>query len=462
MKKKSNKGISCVILAAGLGTRMKSSTPKVMLPIYDKPMLQYVIDAAKRLGAEMTVAVIGKKQSAISEAFGEEGITFAFQDRPLGTAHAMLSAAKRLDGLEGTVVVLNGDSPLIRPATLRKFVSLHRRNKNSLSVLSFNADDPGSYGRVIRDEKGSPVSIVEEKDASPEQKAVKEVNSGVYAIEKSSMPLVASIKLNRKKKEYYLTDVVELAVRAGARTGVYCIGEEEEFLGINNRRELSRAHLIMKRRLVIKFFEKGVSFLDGDSVLISPEARIGADTVIYPNVYIEGKTVIGKGCVVYPNVHISDSIIENNAVIKDSSVIEESRIGKGAQVGPFAHIRPGSKVGPSAKIGNFVELKKSEIGKGTKAMHLSYLGDSTIGKDVNIGAGTITCNYDGMRKHRTVIEDNVFVGSDSQLVAPVKIGKRSYIGAGSTITRNVPPDSLSLSRAQQKTAKGWSKKRGKR
>jgi bifunctional UDP-N-acetylglucosamine pyrophosphorylase/glucosamine-1-phosphate N-acetyltransferase len=463
MPGKASPGVSCVILAAGHGTRMKSSTPKVLHTLYGKPMLQYVVEAAGRLRPERIVVVAGENRSAISDSLGGgQGTIFATQREQKGTAHALGSAVSSLKGFNGTVIVMNGDTPLVRPATLRKFISLHRRQRNSVSLLSFIAENPDSYGRVVRDESGAPISVVEQKDASPKERAVKEVNSGVYAIETSALPFIKSIKLNVKKKEYYLTDIVALAVEEGKRTGVYCIGEEEEFLGVNTRQELSRARTVIQRRITKELFEKGVSFIDADSALIAPSVKIGTDTVVYPNVYLEGKTTIGKGCVIYPNVHITDSTIRDDAIIKDSSVIEKSFIGKGAQVGPFAHVRPGSRIGPSAKIGNFVELKKSTVGKGTKAMHLSYLGDSTIGNDANIGAGTITCNYDGAKKHMTVIGNNVFVGSDTQLVAPVKLGKGSYIGAGSTITKNVPPDSLSLSRSSQKTVKGWPSRKKKR
>jgi bifunctional UDP-N-acetylglucosamine pyrophosphorylase/glucosamine-1-phosphate N-acetyltransferase len=457
-------GLSCVILAAGLGTRMKSSLPKVLHAIYGRPMISYVVEAARGLRPLKTVVVAGRDHGLVADSLKEgRGITIAVQKEQKGTAHALQSAMDGLKGFrKGTVLVMNGDTPLIRSTTLRKFVALHRRHKNSVSLLSFIAGDPASYGRVIRDKDRNPLGIVEHGDANPRERAVKEVNSGVYAIETSTLPLLRSIKRNEKKKEYYLTDIVEIALRRGIRTGVHCLGEEEEFHGINTRQELSRAHDVMRMRTVRRLLDKGVSFIDADSVFIAPGVNVGADTIIYPNVCLEGGTTLGKGCTIYPNVRIIDSVVRDGATIKDSSVIEGSTIGRGVQLGPFAHIRPESRISAGAKIGNFVEVKKSTVGKGTKAMHLSYIGDARVGEDVNIGAGTITCNYDGVNKHRTVIGGNVFVGSDTQLVAPVTIGRGSYIGAGSTITKDVPPKALSLSRSKQRTIMGWAERKKKK
>jgi len=290
------------------------------------------------------------------------------------------------------------------------------------------------------------------------QKTIREVNSGVYAIESGAMPLVKEIKLNRSKGEYYLTDIVGIARDKGVRLDAFCTGFEDEFMGVNTIEELENAGRIMKKRIINKLSDGGVYFIEKNSVFISSDAVIGAETTVYPNVHIEGKTSIGKGCTIYPNVRILDSIIEDGAVIKDSTLIEEAIVKRNASVGPFAHIRPGSVICERAKIGNFVEVKKSVIGPGTKASHLSYLGDARIGKDVNIGAGTITCNYDGHEKHITTIEDGVFVGSDTQFVAPVKIGKGAFVGAGSTITADVPSHALALSRVKQRNIEGWALK----
>jgi bifunctional UDP-N-acetylglucosamine pyrophosphorylase/glucosamine-1-phosphate N-acetyltransferase len=299
------------------------------------------------------------------------------------------------------------------------------------------------------------VRIVEDKDATPEQKNIREVNSGVYAIKPAVMNLLSKIKINKKKGEYYLTDILEIAAKEGLNTGVYCLPAETELLGVNTRQELSKAEKIHLGRTIKELTEKGVVFVNSDSVYIHTSVKVGRETLIYQNVFLEGNTRVGSGCTIYPNVRLKDSTIGNRAVIKDSSVIEESTVSQNAQVGPFAHLRPGSFIGPRAMIGNFVEIKKSTIGENTKASHLSYIGDATLGKNVNIGAGTITCNYDGVSKHKTEIGDMVFVGSDTQFVAPVKIGRGAYIGAGSTITKDVPPMSLAISRTQQRNIEGW-------
>ncbi len=439
---------------------MKSDAPKVLHPLYGRPMLRHVLDAAMGTGPEKTVVVInGRDAGKVREALKSDHVLFAVQGKPMGTADALSCGMKALGGFPGTALVLNGDMPLVTAKTLRRFLGLHRRRRNALSIASFIADDPGPYGRILRDERGKAIRIVEAGDASEDERAVKEVNSGLYAIERPALALLKKIRPNRKKKEYYLTDIFGLALGRGLKAEVHPAGDEGEFLGVNTRQELMQAHEALRKRHISLCLEKGVNFIDAGSVFIHPTASIGRETLIYPEVYLEGKTKIGKNCVIYPNVRVVDSSIGDRAVIKDSTLIEGSVIGRGAEVGPFAHIRPGSAVGPGAKIGNFVEVKKSSIGPLTKAMHLSYIGDATVGRGVNIGAGAITCNYDGKRKQRTVIESNVFVGSDSQLIAPVRIGRGSYIGAGSTITGDVPAGSLALSRVRQKTLKGWAKHR---
>jgi bifunctional UDP-N-acetylglucosamine pyrophosphorylase/glucosamine-1-phosphate N-acetyltransferase len=450
---------ACVILAAGLGKRMGSKVPKVLHKVCGIPMLQSVIDTARKLKTDKIVVVTGKNGDLIQKTLTSPDISFVRQAEPKGTGHALMCAAQALKDFRGVLIVLNGDTPLISAVTIKKFLRMHLKNKNSLSVLSFLAENPEAYGRVVRDPSGLVMSIVEDKDADAVQKEIKEVNSGVYAINHDLLPLLGNIKINRKKGEYYLTDIVELSARKGLRTSALCIGLEQEFMGVNTRQELCRASRTMGDAIIGKWIEKGVNILDPASVFIHPHAVIGAETTLYPGVYIEGHTRIGKGVTIYPNVRISNSRIEARTVIKDSTVIEESLVKSGAAVGPFAHLRPGSEVGVEARVGNFVELKKAVLGKGSKASHLSYLGDARVGRDVNIGAGTITCNYDGRRKSVTVIDDGVFVGSDSQLVAPVTIGRGAYIGAGSTITKDVPPLALAVSRADQKNIKDWAKKR---
>jgi bifunctional UDP-N-acetylglucosamine pyrophosphorylase/glucosamine-1-phosphate N-acetyltransferase len=371
-------------------------------------------------------------------------------------------AIPSLRGFKGTVIVVNGDTPLIQPTNLKKFLSLHKKNKNNISILSFISQEPRSYGRIIRNQKGEVISIVEDQDATTIQKKVHEVNSGVYAIESQALSLLKNIQLNKLKKEYYLTDIVHIAKKKDLAVGAFCFASEDEFTGVNTMKEFEKAKHLLKRRIIQKFQNQGVNFLDTESVFISSTVYISKNTVIYPNVHLEGDTYIGKGCTIYPNVRILDSIIEDGVIIKDSTLIEGSVVRKKALIGPFAHIRPLSVIGSETKIGNFVEVKKTVIGTGTKACHLTYLGDAKVGKDVNIGAGTITCNYDGYKKNITIIKDKVFIGSNTQLIAPVTIGKAAYIGAGSTITQDVPSQALAISRLKQRNIEGWVQARQKR
>lgn len=451
--------IAVVILAAGRGERMNSSIPKVLHKIEDRPMLQHVIDSAHRLGPTKIVVVVGEHYTEIKKSIKAKYVSFAIQSEPKGTADALSRARNFLRGFNGNILVLNGDVPLITPGTLRKFFSLHLKQKNDISIISFVAGNPSAYGRIARDSAGGLLAIVEEKDATQEQKKINEVNSGIYLIRSKMLSLLKNITLNKLKGEYYLTDIIGLAKQRNFAVEAYCIGSEDEMMGVNTVQELLRARQAFRARIMSGWIQKGVVLISPDTTFISEDAMIGKDTIIYPNVYLEGKTRIGKGCVIHPNVRIINSEIRDAAVIKDSTVIENSLVRSQAVVGPFAHLRPGCDIGTKAKIGNFVEVKKSVIGNGAKASHLSYLGDATIGKGVNIGAGTITCNYNGREKHKTTIEDNVFVGSDTQFIAPVTVGKGAYIGAGSTITKNVPPLSLAVSRAEQKNIEGWAKKR---
>jgi bifunctional UDP-N-acetylglucosamine pyrophosphorylase / glucosamine-1-phosphate N-acetyltransferase len=449
-----------VVLAAGMGTRMKSPLPKVLHDIWGAPMLQYVIDALFALKPQKTVIVVGKHSREIGRAVTcPPTVVFAQQKKAKGTGDALLTAAPALKQFNGTVLVVNGDTPLITEATLKKFLSLHQKMKNSVSLLSFDAKDPDSYGRIVRDEKERLVSVVENRDATASQRMIREVNSGVYALEPGALTLLKEIKLNALKGEYYLTDIFGIAKAKGLKAAAFLIGLEDEFIGVNTREELEKAREFMKGRIVKKWADRGVDFIDRNSLSISYQTAIGAETVIYPNVHLEGRTKIGKKCTIYPNVRIRDSVIEDSAVVKDATLIEDSTIKRHASVGPFAHVRPGSIIGERAKIGNFVEIKKSVIGAGAKASHLSYLGDARIGKDVNIGAGTITCNYDGHKKYITTIEDDVFIGSDTQLIAPVNVGKGAFVGAGSTITCDVPSNSLALSRVEQRNIEGWALRR---
>jgi bifunctional UDP-N-acetylglucosamine pyrophosphorylase/glucosamine-1-phosphate N-acetyltransferase len=452
--------LAAVVLAAGLGTRMNSSVPKVLNDLNGTLMLQHVLNTLYKLKPKRIVVVAGMHIEEIKKSIQDgSNIFFAHQKEAKGTGDALLKAVPALRGFQGTVLVVNGDTPLITPETLKKFLLLHIKRRDTLSLISFISREPDSYGRVIRDERGNVLSIIENRDATVSQKSIKEVNSGVYAIESQGMGFLKAMKLNESKGEYYLTDLVHIAKNKGVKIDAFCMGSKDEFIGINTHQELEKARQLIKDRIIRRWIDRGVSFVDTTSVFISSDVKMGKGTIVYPNVHLEGNTKVGRGCTIYPNVRIQNSTIGDSAIIKDSTLIEGSVVKNRASVGPFAHIRPGSEIGTGARIGNFVEIKKSVIGSGTKASHLTYLGDAKIGKDVNIGAGTITCNYDGYKKHITVIKDKVFIGSDSQLIAPVKIGKGAYIGAGSTIIKDVPSNALALSRVEQRHIKGWALKR---
>lgn len=450
--------LNVVILAAGRGKRMKSQIPKVLHEVLGMPMIRYALDAVKPLRPQNTIAVIGNGAELVRKRMaGETRLSFVIQKQLLGTGNALAIARRKLKN--GMVLVLNGDCPLITTKTLKTLISKHRRNKNALSLLSFRDNSLSGYGRISRDEKGRITGIVEDKHATPDEKRkFKELNGGVYIMDEEVLEHLRMIRKNSASGEYYLTDIVGIAARDGKRVEAYQCASEE-IRGVNTREELFRVSEILRNRITKKWMLSGVTFIDPETSFVSPLAHIGKDTVIYPNTYLEGRVRIGKNCMIYPGARISESILGSGVVIKDNTVIEESKIGNGSAIGPFAHLRPHSIIGRSVKIGNFVETKKSVIAEGAKASHLTYLGDAVIGKNVNIGAGTITCNYNGSNKFKTVIESDVFIGSDSQLVAPVKIGKGAYVAAGATITRDVPAGDLAISRTKQQNLKDWVKKR---
>jgi bifunctional UDP-N-acetylglucosamine pyrophosphorylase/glucosamine-1-phosphate N-acetyltransferase len=452
--------LAVVVLAGGLGTRMRSDLPKVLHPLLGRPMLRWVLEAVLPLKPSKTVVVTNPlTDRPIRQALEALKVEYALQRRPLGTANAFLAGYRKLTHHNGPVVVLNGDTPLIRAETLKRFVRRARQGKLALSVLSFEASEPKGYGRIIRDQKGRALGIKEEKDLADSERAIREVNSGVYYITPQAAALVSKIKKNPLKGEYYLTDLLGIAVKRGLPVEVLEMGTEEEFLGINTKEELLRAQRLLRKRIVMELVYNDVVVVDEERVYVGPEVRVGPGTVLFPDVYLEGSTTIGANCTVYPNVRIVDTVIDEEVEVRENSVLEGALVQRGAVIGPFARLRPGTVIKAGAKIGNFVEVKNSTVGEGTKALHLSYLGDATIGRGVNIGAGTITCNYDGIKKHRTIIEDGAFVGSDTQLVAPVKVSRGAYIGAGTTVTKDVPPESLAITRTPQKNIQGWVKRR---
>ncbi len=445
-----------VILAAGRGKRMNSLKPKVLHEVFGKSIIQNTIDAIKTLQPEKLVVVVGKEAQEVKEQIKDKTVSFVLQGKPLGTGNALAEAKNKFKDLRGgTVIVINGDSPLITSRTLKGFLKKHKNAKNDISLLSFMDYSLSGYGRILRDTKRQVKGIIEDRHATAdEKKSFRELNCGIYAIEPVIMEYLSQLKKHRTSGEYYLTDIVGIASKNNKKISTYDCPPEEA-LGINNREELYRALNILNKRSITKWMRKGVTFIDPSTSIVHPSVTIGKDTIIYPNTYLEGNTSIGANCMIYPGVRICHSTIEQKVSIKDNTLIENSTVKSGSTIGPFAHLRPLSRVGRNVKIGNFVEIKKSDIGDRTRASHLSYLGDAVIGKDVNIGAGTITCNYDGATKQPTIIKSKAFIGSASQLIAPVTIGKSAYIAAGSTVVRDVPSGSLAISRAGQKNIKNW-------
>jgi len=451
-----------LVLAAGKGTRFKSHRVKVLHELIGKPMLSWILEAVSGLEPEKIYVVVGCQKEEVKREINRKDVAFVHQAEQLGTAHAVLAAREAIKtDLNKDVLIINGDLPLLRTGTLKPLVEKHKREKNDLTFMSAEMQDPTGFGRLIHGKEGS-VKIVEEREATTEQKKIKEANVGIYVFKANALlKTLPEISNDNKKGEYYLTDAVEILSQKGGKIGVFRTESLEEIVGVNDRFELASAARKLRLRKIKRLAEEGITFYDPESTWIGADVKIGMDSVVYPSVVIEGKTVIGKECVLSPSVHITDSHIGDGVKILSSTVIQESTIEDDVRVGPFAHLRTETVLKKGSKVGNFVEMKKTVFGEKSKAGHLSYLGDSIVGKEVNIGAGTITCNYDGKKKHGTVIEDRAFIGSGVELVAPVKVGKNAYIGAGSTITKDVAPYSLAVSRCPQKQRKDWARKRRK-
>jgi bifunctional UDP-N-acetylglucosamine pyrophosphorylase/glucosamine-1-phosphate N-acetyltransferase len=451
-----------VVLAAGKGTRMKSRMPKVLHEAGGLPLIEYVLRTANRLNPASVVVIVGHQADSIRQALGERlGLAFASQEPQLGTGHALLQAEPLLKGSAGTLVLLSGDVPLLRSETVNALVRRHEERSAAATVLTALVDNPDGYGRVVRN-AGEISAIVEHKDASPVDRDIREINSGIYAFDIA--PLFESLQAigsSNAQGEYYLPDLVKIYRGRGLKVETVRLDDPDEILGVNSRKELAHVATILKARKNDELMAAGVTLVDPASAYIDPDVTIGEDTVVHPGVFLEGKTRIGSRCEIHSGVRLVNSTVDDEAVIHNFCVIIDSHIAGGAEVGPFAHLRPHSHVGEQAKVGNFVELKKTVLGRGSKASHLTYLGDTTVGEKVNVGAGTITCNYDGTTKHPTVIEDGAFIGSDSQLIAPVRIGRGAYVAAGSSITEDVPAESLAISRGKQVNKPGWTKSRRK-
>jgi bifunctional UDP-N-acetylglucosamine pyrophosphorylase/glucosamine-1-phosphate N-acetyltransferase len=447
-----------VILAAGQGTRMKSKLYKVLHSVCGKPMVQHVVDQVNSLEMEKMVVVVGHGAEKVQDQLGSDQIEYVLQEEQLGTAHAVMQADEALANEEGITLVVCGDTPLIKSETMEKLIAEHQSTGAKATILTAKPEDPTGYGRIIRNSQGTVERNVEHKDASEEERKVNEINTGTYCFDnKALFEALKQVNNDNVQGEYYLPDVIEILQNAGEVIAAYTTPDFNETLGVNDRVALSQAESIMKKRINERHMRNGVTLIDPEQTYISDDAEIGSDTVIYPGTVILGNVKIGEENIIGPHSEIKDSVIGNGNTIRQS-VVHDSEVGNDTAVGPFAHIRPKSVLENNVKIGNFVEVKKSVMSTGSKASHLSYIGDAEIGKDVNLGCGSITVNYDGKNKFLTKVEDGAFIGCNSNLVAPVTIGKNAYVAAGSTITEDVPAESLSIARARQTVKENYVQK----
>jgi len=456
MPQNDHKSVAAIVLAAGHGTRMKSDLPKVLHPLLGRPMLTFPVQAAFDAGAERVVAVVGygrdQVEAALQKYFGGRVIP-ALQAAQRGTGDAARCGHSAITDFSGWLLILNGDAPVITERALSALISAARSHAAPLAMLTATVDDPTGYGRILRDNNGNVIGIREERDCSPQQKLIKEWNPAVYAIDSEFFAReIGKLSTNNAQGELYLTDLVAAAAAQGGVTAVPW--DAGDTLGVNDRFELAQRDKTLRLRRAQALAVSGVTIRDPEAAYIDADVTIAPGAVIEPNVTLRGKCVIEAGAVIDVGAVLTNVVVRAGALLKPYTVATDSEIGGDAQVGPFSHLRPGSMLGPESHIGNFVETKKTRIGRGSKANHLAYLGDGEIGERVNVGAGTIFCNYDGFNKHVTTLEDDVFIGSDSQLVAPVTVGKGAYVGTGTTVTRNVPPDALAIGRAKQENKEG--------
>ncbi|MEG6617167.1 bifunctional UDP-N-acetylglucosamine diphosphorylase/glucosamine-1-phosphate N-acetyltransferase GlmU [Peptococcaceae bacterium 1198_IL3148] len=446
--------LATVVLAAGKGTRMKSALPKVLHPVGGKPMLGHVLDAVVKAGSEKTVVVAGFGAQQVEE-YLNGAAEVVYQQEQLGTAHALMQAADTLKDFPGHVLVVCGDTPLITAETLAQLVKQHLDNQAAATVLTAMMEDPTGYGRVIRDDQGRVDRIVEQRDGSPEELAVKEINTGFYCFAVPGLfETLSQISSKNAQGEYYLTDIIEIYNRQSKLITASVCNDPDEVMGINSRRQLAVAENILRAQVLGRLMDDGVTIIDPATTYVDSTVAVEPDTILYPGTIIEGTTVIGQGSLIGPHSRIVNTTIGEHCQVQ-YSVLLDSEVDASCNIGPFAYIRPGTKIGVGVKVGDFVEIKKSIVGNNSKVPHLSYIGDTIIGKNVNIGAGTITCNYDGTNKHQTIIEDGAFIGSNANLVAPVKVGGGAIVAAGSTITQDVPGGALAVARERQVNKQDW-------
>lgn len=446
-----------VVLAAGQGTRMKSKLYKVLHPVCGKPMVEHVVDQIKTLNMDKIVTIVGHGADNVQEQLGGKS-EFVKQEEQLGTAHAVLQAKDLLADKEGTTLVVCGDTPLIRSETVDALLKYHHEKRAKATILTTSLEDPTGYGRIIRDDLGIVGKIVEQKDASSEEKAVKEINTGTYCFDNAALfDALSKVTNDNAQGEFYLPDVIKILKDAEEVVAAYRMESSDESLGVNDRVALAEATKLMQKRINEKHMRNGVTLINPENTYIDVDVEIGQDTVIESGVTIKGNTVIGDDCTITSGSDIQDSVIGSGVLIRCSAVIE-SKVADEVQIGPYAHLRPESEIGAHVKIGNFVETKKAVVGENTKLPHFIYMGDAEIGKNVNVGCGSIAVNYDGKNKAKTIIGDNVFIGCNSNLVAPLKIGDNTFVAAGSTLTKDVPEGALAIARSKQVNKEGYAKR----
>lgn len=446
-----------IILAGGEGTRMRSKIPKVLHKVCGQTMLDHVIGAARQAKIEENIVVVGHGADRVKASLGPD-IKTVLQEEQLGTGHAVMMAHQAIE--EGIILVLCGDGPLITGQSLNSIIHYHRENDFKATVLTADLPDPTDYGRIIRNRKGQVEKIVEEKDATEEEKAIREINSGIYCFDgqvlKEALP---QLQNHNVQGEYYLTDILAIILGMGFKIGAYKTGDYEEIMAVNSRDQLAQVEAIMRRRILKDHMDNGVTIIDPENTYIEKTVKIGLDTIIYPGALLTGKTVIGEDCIIGHNSRIENSHIGEGAEVQSSTIIN-SRVDRGSRIGPYAYLRPDSHIGKQVKIGSFVEVKNSKVGDHSSASHLAYIGDADVGKNVNIGCGVVFVNYDGKNKNRSIVEDNAFVGSNANLVAPVTVRQNGYVACGSTITDEVPQGSLAIARGRQENKEGWVYKKG--